>query len=370
MPLAELIPFPSDAPLPGEMYRHRKGHLCRVVSTGYHTETGEQVVVYTEMTTGQVFVRPLAQWGDHIDAGDGARVQRFSRVPPEAVPPTPMNYRTLAIKVGNIDKFDSSIQTLEEVIQRGTVLSHQRNTLADICGIIQALKRAAGEQERTRRILVEPPVHYHPAPTMMAALVAMRAPLRDLKQQRISEAEYHALPEDVKAFFTLVSADEAEVGMASGSRKSVLDGGLKPGEMGVVVNYPLDGIKTVSQEEYLKRHPERAHLFAEINKVQVQCQSSRWVWSKPYGDNDTVRGSTEDGWAATVHLSDAITRGWVVTVTFKHSPMVQAFGTRADAMAWAEKVRLDALKEHLDAGPKMESTFDKLRDSCGPTHLP
>lgn len=51
-------------------------------------------------------------------------------------------YRTLAIKVGNLDKFDHSIQTLEEVIVRGTVLPNQRAILSDICGILQALKRA------------------------------------------------------------------------------------------------------------------------------------------------------------------------------------------------------------------------------------
>lgn len=55
------------------IYRHWKGGLYRVVGTATHTETGEEMVVYTSEDGKQWFVRPAGMWKEEIRPG----VRRF-----------------------------------------------------------------------------------------------------------------------------------------------------------------------------------------------------------------------------------------------------------------------------------------------------
>lgn len=59
-------------------YRHHKGGIYTLLSTGTHTETGEQVVVYTDQG-GRVWVRPLSMWSEMVEV-DGEMVPRFEEV--------------------------------------------------------------------------------------------------------------------------------------------------------------------------------------------------------------------------------------------------------------------------------------------------
>ena len=55
----------------GRIYKHFKGHYYRVVALGKDSETCEEKVVYQNVETGDVWVRPLSMWNDIInEAGE------------------------------------------------------------------------------------------------------------------------------------------------------------------------------------------------------------------------------------------------------------------------------------------------------------
>ncbi len=72
--IADLIPYPADAPPPRTTWRHWKGDLIPVSGMARHSETKEPFVVYTHL--GEDWVRPLAMWHDTVDGG----VPRFRLV--------------------------------------------------------------------------------------------------------------------------------------------------------------------------------------------------------------------------------------------------------------------------------------------------
>lgn len=283
------------------------------------------------------------------------------------MPTPPMSYRNLTIKVGNVDKIDHSLATLHDLMQRVTLSAMESQTVIDVCSILQALKNAAsvshplvrsdsftvqsicfayeqgvGQCERGLVNPFPPNTHEHAAYAWgveegkqqiaikakeeentkanlaaMSKLVALRPLARELKHQRVTEEEYHALPPAVKAYFTLVD-----------------EGQEPPGEC---ESYPLDGIKPVSVEEYLKKHPERAPLFARSAVDALSVQGGGWTWSVPVDESDTVRGSTEDGWAATVMLVNGAS--WEVTITLKEGVARKTVDNRAAGVRYAESLR-------------------------------
>lgn len=73
-----MSPLPADAPKAGEVYRHYKGDLYKVVGLAIHS-TDEWIVVYEPMyedTAATLFTRPLKEWGQVV-GWQGSQVVRF-----------------------------------------------------------------------------------------------------------------------------------------------------------------------------------------------------------------------------------------------------------------------------------------------------
>lgn len=54
-------------PQQGEVYRHFKGNLYRIVTVAQHTERDETLVVYKELDGERVYARPLAMFIGEVD---------------------------------------------------------------------------------------------------------------------------------------------------------------------------------------------------------------------------------------------------------------------------------------------------------------
>ena len=51
----------------GRTYRHFKGNLYKVVGFAKHSETLEDMVIYSPLKTGDTWVRPLSMWNEVVD---------------------------------------------------------------------------------------------------------------------------------------------------------------------------------------------------------------------------------------------------------------------------------------------------------------
>lgn len=79
----------------GRYYRHFKGHVVKVLAIGIHTETEEQMVIYTHVKPGDatIWVRPLEMFQGKVDREKYPDVEQEYRfalmvdpVYPQAVP--------------------------------------------------------------------------------------------------------------------------------------------------------------------------------------------------------------------------------------------------------------------------------------------
>lgn len=73
-------PLPTDAPMSGQVFRHYKGDLYRVVLLAEHSNDNEWIVVYEAMYANPdapYFTRPLREWGEEVE-WEGKRTKRFS----------------------------------------------------------------------------------------------------------------------------------------------------------------------------------------------------------------------------------------------------------------------------------------------------
>ena len=51
----------------GKTYRHFKGNLYKVIGFAKHSETLEDMVIYSPLKTGDSWVRPLSMWNEVVD---------------------------------------------------------------------------------------------------------------------------------------------------------------------------------------------------------------------------------------------------------------------------------------------------------------
>ncbi len=51
----------------GRTYRHFKGNLYKVIGFAKHSETLEDMVIYSPLKTGDSWVRPLSMWNEVVD---------------------------------------------------------------------------------------------------------------------------------------------------------------------------------------------------------------------------------------------------------------------------------------------------------------
>ena len=62
------------------IYRHFKGNIYRVLFVAKHSETMEDMVVYTPVDgDGTAWVRPAAMWDETVER-DGKTFKRFTRI--------------------------------------------------------------------------------------------------------------------------------------------------------------------------------------------------------------------------------------------------------------------------------------------------
>jgi len=51
----------------GRTYRHFKGNLYKVVGFAKHSETLEDMIIYSPLKTGDTWVRPKTMWNEVVD---------------------------------------------------------------------------------------------------------------------------------------------------------------------------------------------------------------------------------------------------------------------------------------------------------------
>ncbi len=70
---------------PGQMYKHYKGGLYKIVDCGIHTETKEEMVVYKSLNTSDnsssatLWIRPRNMFEESVDL-NGRAVGRFTAI--------------------------------------------------------------------------------------------------------------------------------------------------------------------------------------------------------------------------------------------------------------------------------------------------
>lgn len=77
------MPENNEVPLSGNIYRHFKGNLYKVIGSAKHSETGEDMVVYQPLYgEGGLWVRPAKMFYETVEV-DGKTVPRFAKIKEE-----------------------------------------------------------------------------------------------------------------------------------------------------------------------------------------------------------------------------------------------------------------------------------------------
>lgn len=51
----------------GNIYRHYKGNIYKIIALARHSETGEDMIVYQNVDKGDIWVRPKSMWNEVIN---------------------------------------------------------------------------------------------------------------------------------------------------------------------------------------------------------------------------------------------------------------------------------------------------------------
>ncbi len=64
----------NDTIIEGQIYKHFKGGVYRIIAVVKHTETKELLVCYKDLATGEHYIRPLdGEKGFRTDTPEGPR---------------------------------------------------------------------------------------------------------------------------------------------------------------------------------------------------------------------------------------------------------------------------------------------------------
>ena len=57
----------------GKIYKHYKGNVYKVIAIARHSETLEDMVVYSSLDNSKIWVRPKSMWNEIIDSNGTLR---------------------------------------------------------------------------------------------------------------------------------------------------------------------------------------------------------------------------------------------------------------------------------------------------------
>ena len=64
---------------PGQVWKHYKGNDYKIVVLGKHSETEEEMVVYEQLHSGRIYIRPMNLFFNDVE-WEGKTVPRFTFV--------------------------------------------------------------------------------------------------------------------------------------------------------------------------------------------------------------------------------------------------------------------------------------------------
>ena len=57
----------------GKVYKHYKGNLYKIIALAKHSETLEDMVVYSSLDDSKTWVRPKSMWNETVNNGSSLR---------------------------------------------------------------------------------------------------------------------------------------------------------------------------------------------------------------------------------------------------------------------------------------------------------
>lgn len=51
----------------GNLYKHYKGNIYKIIAIAKHSETLEDMIVYESIKDGKIWVRPYGMWNEIVD---------------------------------------------------------------------------------------------------------------------------------------------------------------------------------------------------------------------------------------------------------------------------------------------------------------